>query len=191
MSGKIAKLTYDAAQELLKGLIGTQRFNEVAYSGGSRGHRDGIKPAQAARYRHADLSNDSLGRLSTTREIYSKKTDTYTQRGGTIPPGHYTCVYVAMHHSFGECIRLDQTKDALHIRSPFSRFPISHGRSGFFIPGHGPKGSDGCIVLANEQRRKDLNSAIRGFDGSVLLEVVHVSYMLPAEAGPASGEYVV
>jgi hypothetical protein len=183
-----ATLTYNAAAELLTGTIGTANFHEVAFSGGSRGHKT-TAPDKARRYLHKSNLNDSLGRLATTPEVYVKKTDTYQQRGGTIPPGHYRCIYVGNHPTFHECIFLDPAADAHAIRSPFARHPIAHHRGGFYIHGQGPKGSDGCIVLANEQRRKALNHAVRDFihhfHGGVILNVTNVSYVLPAELEPS------
>jgi hypothetical protein len=187
----VARLTYDAASETLTGNVAGNHFHERAFSGGSRGHKSSVRKAAAARYLHNDPLNESLGRLATTREVYDKKTDRYKQRGGTIPPGHYLCVYMRHHAAFGECVFLEPTKDAHAIHSPFSRFPIVHHRDGFFIHGHGPKGSDGCIVLANEPRRKLLNGVIRDFAGSVILEVKNVSYLLPAERGLSGNERLV
>jgi len=184
-----ARLTYNAASGFLTGRIGNQVFNDSADSGGSRGHKQ-TTHAKAKRYLHSTSLNDSLGRMATTRELYDKKSDTYFQRGGTLPSGHYHCVYVENHASFHECIRLDQMCDAHAIVSPFARHSIVHHRGGFFIHGHGPKGSDGCLVLASETRRKSLNQAVRGFDGRVILEVTHVSYMLPAELEPISGQFI-
>jgi len=181
--GKIARITYNASAQILSGVIGEAHFNDLAYSGGSRGHK-ATTSAKAARYLHASNLNESMGRLGTTREIYEKSSDTYSQRGGTIPPGHYHCVYVANHPSFHACIKLEQMRDAHAIVTPFARHAIVHHRGGFFIHGHGPKGSDGCIVLASETRRKLLNQAVEGFQGRVVLEVTHVSYMLPAESEP-------
>ena len=183
-----ATLTYNAAAELLTGKIGTVNFHEVAYSGGSSGHKT-TSPDKAKRYLHKSNVNDSLGRLATTSEVYNKKTDTYQQRGGTIPPGHYRCIYMENHSTFHECILLHPAADAHAIHSPFARHAIVHHRGGFFIHGQGPKGSDGCIVLANELRRKALNQAIRAFihslHGRVILNVEHASYMLPAELEPS------
>jgi len=187
----IARLTYNAAAELLSGSIGKAHFHEVAFSGGGRGHKSNVKHAAAARYLHGNPLNDMYGRLATTREVYQEKGDQYDQRGGTIPPGHYLCVYTPNHKTFRECVFLSPQADAFAIRSPFSMFPIPHHRSGFFIHGHGPKGSDGCIVLANESRRTLLNHTIRDFPGSVVLEVKHVSYMLPAERGISGDERLV
>jgi hypothetical protein len=179
-TAQIAKLEYNAARELLTGAIGTTQFHFIAYSGGSRGHKAKVGAPQAAKYLHAQA--DSLyGHLATTRTI--EKGGKFVQRGGTLPPGHYLCQYHAHHPTFGECIQLLQTKDALAIHSPFSPFPIPHGRGGFFIHGSGPKGSDGCIVPASNADRVNLNKAVKGFPGKVILLVTHASYMLPAELG--------
>jgi hypothetical protein len=185
---RMASLTYNAAAEILSGQVGKDSFHDVAYSGGARGHK-ATTSAKAARYLHSSSLNDSLGRLATTREVYNKQTDTYVQRGGVIPPGHYHCVYVADHPSFHECIRLEQMVDAHAIVSPFARHAIIHGRGGFFIHGHGPKGSDGCLVPVVESRRRLLNKAVQQFDGRVVLKVTHVSYMLPAELEPGGARF--
>ena len=46
---------------------------------------------------------------------------------------------------------------------------------------------DVCVpttsVPASSTERSRLNKAVRDFDGKVILEVTHVSYMLPAEVG--------
>jgi hypothetical protein len=185
----IAHLQYDAASERISGWIGTEHFNERAFSGGSRGHKTvGVKLAKE--YLH-DQENTLQSRLSTTGEKKDAHGN-YLQRGGTIPPGHYTCHYIEHHKSFKECIRLDPTKDAYAIYSPFASMPIYHHRGGFYIHGHGPKGSDGCLVPESEHKRRVLNQAIKNFKGVVVLEVIHVSYMLPAEqfeynSGPMIG----
>jgi hypothetical protein len=180
-----ASLTYDAASEILSGCVGNVSFHDFAHSGGARGHK-ATTSAKAVRYLHSSPLNKSSGRLATTPEVYDKKSDTYVQRGGTLPPGHYHCIYEAAHPTFHECIRLEQMRDAHTIVSPFARHRIVHHRGGFFIHGHGPKGSDGCLVLANELRRIILNKAVDDFDGRVVLKVTHVSYMLPAELEPGS-----
>ena len=175
-----ALLEYNAARELLMGTIGSSHFNLVAYSGGSRGHKTDVGAGKAARYLHS-RANSLFSHLATTRTI--EKHGTFIQRGGTLPPGHYICQYHADHPTFKECIQLAQTSDALAIHSPFASMPIPHGRGGFFIHGSGPKGSDGCIVPANNSERLRLNKAVKEFDGKVVLQVTHVSYMLPAEVG--------
>jgi hypothetical protein len=177
---KVANLVYDAAAEVLRGSIGALgHFNFHAYSGGSRGHKQGVAANVASRYLHGQ-ANAILSRLATTKEIMNAKGE-YEQRGGTLPPGHYLCKYVQNHSSFHECILLAPQRDAFAIHSPFALTAIVHGRGGFYIHGRGPKGSDGCIVPANEGERRRLNQAIKNFDAKVILQVIHVSYMLPAE----------
>jgi hypothetical protein len=185
---QIAQIEYDAARELLTGVIGQARpFHVIAYSGGSRGH----KPVSAAKRAASHAKDPYLysqssalsSHMATTREVKNKD-GAYIQRGGTLPPGHYTCHYIARHGTFGECIQLLRTADAVAIHSPFSPRPIPHGRGNdFFIHGSGPKGSDGCIVPANKLERLRLNQAVKAFPGKVILLVKHVSYMLPAELG--------
>ena len=179
-SPQVAELVYDAALELLTGTVGTEpAFRFVAYSGGSRGHKANVSSKTAAEYLHGQAGTLS-SRLATTQTKESH--GHYTQRGGTIPPGHYTCHYIAHHAAFGECIRLLRTSDATAIHSPFSAHPIPHGRGNdFFIHGSGSKGSDGCLVPANDSERRRLNRAVHLFQGKVVLEVKNVAYMLPAE----------
>jgi len=185
MTNQIARLEYNAAQELLSGAIGQEHFHMPAVSGGSRGHKKASSPDAARRYLHGQAGTLS-SRLATTRTM--EKDGEYVQRGGTLPPGHYTCHYVEHHQAFGECIRLSRRADAAAIYSPFSPFPIPHGRGNdFFIHGAGPKGSDGCIVPANNIERLRLNKAVKAFSGTVVLQVTHVSYMLPAELGGQLG----
>lgn len=177
---QIAQLVYDAARELLTGTVGKEpHFHVLVYSGGSRGHKANVSPKVGASYLHGQAGT-LFSRLATTQTTESH--GHYTQRGGTIPPGHYICHYVAQHPSFGECIRLLRTADATAIHSPFSPHPIPHGRGNdFFIHGSGPKGSDGCLVPANNSERRRLNLAVKLFQGKVVLQVKNVSYLLPAE----------
>ncbi len=177
---QIAALTYDAAAEVMAGSIARESFRMKAFSGGSRGHKAGVKPQQRKLYLHNEA--DSLSsHLATTAETTDSK-GRYKRRGGTLPPGHYTCHYVAHHHTFGECIRLLRHSDARAIQTPFYPHPIPHGRGNdFFIHGSGPKGSDGCIVPAVEAERRRLNRAVKQFAGKVVLQVRNVSYLLPPE----------
>ena len=177
-----AELVYDAAQELLSGIIGRDHFVVRAYSGGSRGHQ-AVTPHLAAKYLHREAGTLS-SRLATTPQLEDTR-GRYIQRGGTLPPGHYDCKYMADHPKFhGGCIRLSRQADAKAIRSPFSPHPIPHGRKDdFFIHGSAEKGSDGCIVLTNHAVRHQLNQAVKRFQGKVVLYVKNVSYLLPAELG--------
>jgi len=177
---RAAALVYDAAGEVLAGTIGPASFRMSAYSGGSRGHRAGVKPGLANQYLHNQAATLS-SHLATTREIKDSQ-GKYKQRGGTLPAGHYACHYIAHHHTFGECIQLLRMADAAAIYTPFYPHPIPHGRGNdFFIHGTGPKGSDGCIGPAIEAERFRLNKAVKHFRGKVVLEVRNVSYLLPPE----------
>ena len=181
-SAAVARLEYNAAREQLAGVIGqAPRFDLTAYSG-SRGHKTNVSPQVATQNLHAQ-ANSLMTRLATTK-TREDNAGHYTQRGGTLPPGHYLCHYLHHHSTFGECIQLQRMSDAVAIHSPFASMPIPHGRGDdFFIHGSGPKGSDGCIVPANNGERLRLNKAVRDFPGRVILQVTHVSYMLPAEIG--------
>jgi len=180
IAASVANLTYDAVSEVLSGNIGRYSFRMTAYSGGSRGHRAGVKSALADKYLHNQADTLS-SRLATTSEVKDSQ-GRYKRRGGTLPPGHYVCHYLAHHHAFGECIRLLRSADARAISTPFYPHPILHGRENdFFIHGSGPKGSDGCIVPAIRAERFRLNKAVKQFAGSVILEVKNVSYQLPPE----------
>lgn len=179
---RVAQLTYDAAREHLSGTVGDEPpFHLLAYSGGSRGHKAGVTLHEAKIYLH-NAAGTLKSRLATTKEIKDRQGN-YKQRGGTIPPGHYLCLYLTNHSSFHECIQLVAGRDAHAIHSSFSSIPIPLDRRGFFIHGSGAKGSDGCIVPANEAERHRLNKAVRDFPGNVVLVVKNVGYLLPAELG--------
>jgi hypothetical protein len=180
MTQHFPQLTYDAALELLSGIIGKESpFHLKAFSGGSRGHQPGVSAKLAAEYLHYQAATLS-SRFANTPEITEH--GRYKQRGGTLPAGHYACRYIAHHPSFGECIQLIRSTDARAIHSPFSPKPIPHFRhDDFFIHGSGPKGSDGCIVSQNHSERLRLNRAVRDFHGKVVLLVKNVAYQLPAE----------
>ena len=175
-----AQLVYDGAQEVLLGRLGQgPLFNMKAFSGGSRGHKAGVDTKLAAKYLHNQATLLS-SRFANTPTL--KEGGHYRQRGGTLPAGRYSCHYIAQHPLFGECIQLVRTTDARAIYSPFSPRPIPHFRDDdFFIHGSGPKGSDGCIVPANDLERQRLNRAVKDCDGLVVLQVKNVAYQLPAE----------
>src|SRR5262250_3674756 len=108
---RIARLVFDAAIEVLSGTVGqAPPFRMVAYSGGSRGHRPHVKGELAREYLHGQAGTLS-SHLATTQEIRDAN-GRYKQRGGTLPPGHYSCQYLVHHHTFGECIRLLRKVDA-------------------------------------------------------------------------------
>ena len=177
----IAVLTYDAQKELLQGTIGTGLpFNMTAYSGGSRGH-SGVTEQQAKLYLHSQTASPWSRFANTPTVGHGTSNSPYKQRGGTLPPGHYSCTYIANHPPFGECIYLKRDADT-HLHYPTSSgVSLDNRGDDFYIHGHGPKGSDGCIVPANNAERLRLNKAIKNFHGQVILLVKNVAYVLPAE----------
>jgi hypothetical protein len=182
MSKPTANLIYNAQTELLSGAIGKDSFNLPAFSGGSRGH-SAVSPETAELYRHTEARSMFSRFANTATEGHGTAKDPYKQRGGTLPPGHYSCVHIAHHKTFGECVWLKRGMDT-HIRYPTaSGVSLDNRDDDFYIHGSGPKGSDGCIVVPNSVNRHRLNKAIRDFSrsGSVILQVINVAYALPAE----------
>jgi hypothetical protein len=184
---KIAELTYDAEAERLSGTIGEKKFDIHAFSGGSRGHRDVKNAAKQARnatlYRYSEAKS-MFSRFANTPTIgEGTKKDPYKQRGGTLPPGHYSCTYMENHKPFGECIYLNRDADTRIHYPTSSGVSLDNRGNDFYIHGSGPKGSDGCIVITDEKQRRHLNKAIKEFSeaGHVILRVIHVGYLLPAE----------
>jgi hypothetical protein len=163
-----AILTYDAADEILRGNIGSVFFILQAVSGGGRGS---TVPGVASQ----TLESHS----ATTKTV--KHQGQYIQRGGTLPPGQYRCEYLHNHPPFGECVRLHALPSAHAIHTPLASMPIFHGRGGFYIHGRGVHGSDGCVVPLHHHERIKLNHAIRDCSGGVILRVVNVTFPLPAE----------
>jgi hypothetical protein len=165
----VAELTYDAVSRCLSGAIGTASFSMLAESGGGRGRTKGV----------ADTS--PMSHLATTKQHIGADPKHPVRRGGTLPPGKYTCVYVGDHPKFHECIRLNMHSKTRVIRSPFASQPIVHHRDHFYIHGRGALGSDGCLVPLDIPERLRLTHAIKNFKGTVILTVTGVGYLLPAE----------
>jgi hypothetical protein len=189
MDKKIAELKYDAEAETLSGTIGEKSFDIHAFSGGSRGHKQlNAKKAKqyannAKSYRYFE-EKSMFSRFANTPTIgEGTKKDPYKQRGGTLPPGHYSCSYIAHHKAFGECIYLKRDADTRIHYPTSSGVSLDNRGDDFYIHGSGPKGSDGCIVITDEKERKQLNKGIKQFNekGHVILRVTHVAYLLPAE----------
>jgi hypothetical protein len=125
--------------EILSGSVGRDTLRMTAYSGGSRGHQTAVKPTLADKYLH-NQGDILSSRLATTSEAKDGQ-GRYKRRGGTVPPGHYACHYLAHHHTYGECIRLLRSADAKAIATAFYPHPMLHGRADdFFIHGSGAEG---------------------------------------------------
>lgn len=156
-------LIYSIAREWLDGDVEGERFSLRAWSGGGRG-----RTGPGAE--HAVASYDVF------RRTQHEKIDVH---GGPLPPGLYVCRYVQNHPHFHECIFLEQTITAL-IRVDANAHMRFYDRSGFYIHGRGPHGSDGCIVPDSEADRRRLNRAVKDAASAVLLKVTEPGMPLPA-----------
>lgn len=117
-----AQLTFYIADGILTGTAGGHLVHIRAVSGGGGGST-----------RHpgnADMDNPGSQAVQTK--------DHKTHRGGPIPVGRYRIGTPARHAHLGLSSRLD----------PWDHDQAQHmyGRSGFYIHGRGPLGSDGCVV---------------------------------------------
>ncbi|HQI21436.1 MAG TPA: hypothetical protein PLW55_18925 [Leptospiraceae bacterium] len=138
-------------------MINGTSFSMVAFSGGGRGSTGGMELL--------DLKHWSSAKKAPP--IFSPK-----DRGGPLPVGLYIAKYYGQHEHLGRCAELMQTLTSLLHADPWSEIGISvTDRSGFFIHGSGPKGSDGCIVPAKASDLKDLLDAIESADSPIALEV--------------------
>ena len=190
-----AALTFNFLSGTLAGEIDPSRkpFNLHAVSGGSRGHLPvgrgpyRASPEQSRKYLYLE-ARLLKSQLANTREI--KERGRYVQRGGPIPPGIYSCHYRANHPPFiGPVVALQPTRGRegrIEIDSPFALLPLYLDRGGFYIHGCGPKGSDGCIVIAKSPERDRLFREIHEYElrfdpAGVMLRVIGVPYELPAE----------
>ena len=183
MQAQVADLTYDAKAEELTGTIGNEEpFDITAYSGGSRGHKE-VDSKTATAYRHFEAATFTSHFANTQTIGEGTKKKPYKQRGGTLPPGHYSCTYLANHKPFGECVYLKRDADTRIRYQTSSGISLNTRGDDFYIHGSGPKGSDGCIVIPDNDDRKRLNKAIKKFSehGHVILRVINVAYLLPAE----------
>jgi hypothetical protein len=189
MDKQIAELTYDAGSENLSGIIGGTKFDIHAFSGGSRGHKKRTATnakkydKNAKLYRYSEETS-MFTRFANTPTIgEGTKNSPYKQRGGTLPPGHYSCSHLANHKPFGECIYLKRDADTRIHYPTSSGVSLDNRGDDFYIHGSGDKGSDGCIVITDEKKRRELNQAIKRFNekGHVIVRVINVAYLLPAE----------
>ena len=112
-----AEFTYHIFEGLLIGYAGTHHFSISARSGGAGGSTK------------LDTTLDANNPYST---CVAKEAGV---RGGPLPVGRYHIGRPFRHPHLGPCAHLDP--------EPGTRLC---GRSGFFIHGRGPMGSDGCIV---------------------------------------------
>jgi|ERR1700693_476335 len=138
-------LTYYIVDGILAGTGGGRIFHMEALSGGGGG---------STRNATTDATNNpymeglkTAGKAKTVGHLH----------GGPIPPGTYAIQTPAKHPHLGLSAQL--------VHSHWS--PM--GRSGFFIHGRGPHGSDGCIVPLHRNQFMDLMSALTKSGGGVLV----------------------
>lgn len=150
-------LKYSIRDEVLFGTVGGKSFSMKAFSGGGRGSTDGMEL-------------HDLKHWSTTKKAppaFSRKS-----RGGPLPVGLYLAQYYGIHEHLGRCAILMQTLSSLLHADPWSDIGVSvTDRSGFYIHGSGPKGSDGCIVPSKSSDLKALLDALKAQDSVVALFV--------------------
>ena len=154
-------LTYDAANERLIGNVGDEWFNMHAVSGGGRGST--VTPR-----------GNRLARDYDYRTPEPKPQGPGLAGGGPLPPGFYICHFLAHHPPFGACISLTPVKfPNVSFTPPYVTMKTLSGstRDAFYIHGHGPKGSAGCIVPDSPGERMRLNRAIKAHPGTVLHSV--------------------
>jgi hypothetical protein len=145
-------LTYSIAREWLSGSIDRQQFQLRASSGGGRGRKGA----------GAEFSVNSY-------DVHRKANKSEDITGGPLPPGLYSCEFVAAHPKLHRCIRL---LPAVTVKLA--------GRGGFYIHGRGKHGSDGCIVPENASELHRLVEAIKDASRTVTLHVVDVGWPVPA-----------
>ena len=146
-------LKYSIRDEMLYGSVADESFSMKAFSGGGRGSTAGMEL-------------HDLKHWSTNK----KAPPAFTQRsrGGPLPVGMYLVKYYGFHDHLGRCAILMQTLSSLLHADPWSDVGVSvTDRSGFYIHGRGPKGSDGCIVPSKGSDLKSLLDTLED-EGSVI-----------------------
>lgn len=154
-------LTYSIAREWLQGSVGSENFSIHAWSGGRRGTK--TSGADEHSYASYNVFRKEQGGVS----------------GGPLPPGLYLCSY-ATDGPGGQTIRLEPTVTAL-FQMDAQLNVRTYNRSGMYIHGRGPIGSQGCIVVENEADRQRLNKAVKNCPDTVVLRVSDTGMPLPAD----------
>ena len=140
-------LTYSIARELLFGTVGGKQFAVPATSGGGRGATT------------AGVPQTSLASYSP----FVKKAG--TTRGGAIPPGTWRILMPKESgDSKGPWVSVLMPDAATRDSFPQRDYDIER----FKIHGTGPKGSDGCLVIA-PAHRIPLLKAVKEAGGATLL----------------------
>ena len=155
-------LIYSITRERLEGSVDGEFFSMTARAGGGRGRTAGDAEHSAASY-----------------DVFRKENKAKRIRGGPLPPGIYTCHYVANHQKYGDCIFLQMNTVYFEL-SDKGKVNVAD-RDEMFIHLRGPRGSDGCIVPENDADRLRLNQAVKKAAGRVLLQVTEKGLPVPDE----------
>jgi hypothetical protein len=139
-----AQLTYYLFEGILVGTVGQSRFHIPALSGGGGG---------STKSAPADSTNNPY--MTGLKTSDTKRAG--HRHGGAIPVGKYTISAPVHNPHLGLAAQL----------TPSGRQPM-YGRGGFYIHGHGPHGSDGCIVPLQVGQFKDLMRALATSNGGQL-----------------------
>lgn len=144
-------LTYSIAQELLYGTVNGKTFAVPAFSGGGRGATT------------AGVAQASLVSYSPFRKMQG------TTRGGAIPPGKWRVLVPRVSgDSKGPWVSVLMPEAGTRDAFPQRDYDIER----FKIHGTGPKGSDGCIVIA-PQHRIPILKAVKAAGGATLTVMWH------------------
>ncbi|MCP5528181.1 MAG: hypothetical protein H7A47_15420 [Verrucomicrobiales bacterium] len=136
-----ANLIYYIYEGVLSGNAGGRHFQLFAASGGGGG---------STKHEPSTSANNPYMTGLRTRGKGARH-----RHGGPLPLGRYKIHRPAKHPHLGRSAFLE----------PFQGIPML-GRSGFFIHGRGPHGSDGCIVPLAQF--KALMDALESSDGGTL-----------------------
>jgi hypothetical protein len=139
-----ADLSYFIQEGVLVGKVGERPFHILAVSGGGGGST-AQRPA-------ASMNNPYMEAFKTADKTRHKP----HAHGGPIPPGIYAIRPPAHNAHLG-----------LSAALVLERGGSTH-RSGFYIHGRGPHGSDGCIVPLDTKQFQQLMAALKAAGGGKL-----------------------
>ena len=149
-----ADLTYYIVEGVLAGSVGDQAIHICAWSGGGGG---------STKNRASYTANNPY--MEALKTVGDGKQHVH---GGPLPPGKYIIGKPVHSSHLGLCASLTHTK----LKTPM-------GRSGFYIHGRGPHGSDGCVVPTDKiefKRLMDLLTKSGGGSMWVLETMSDVGY---------------
>lgn len=137
-----AQLTYFIWEGVLVGMFGAELIHLTAWSGGGGG---------AKKLRSNENTNNPY--MYALKAVEDKQKRPMV-RGGPIPPGSWKVYTPSSHRGF---------KKVVCMLEP--QFTTPNGRGGFLIHSQGDKGSDGCIVLPDEEFDRVMDKLRRSAGG--------------------------